>query len=395
MLERTAPHVITVLALALGAAQLGATRAEAQARRFFDETELDVHLWNRDAEGGYVVDVNGYVYGVGSSQDAIRVDVRAGTRALVSTRCGFDALDGDTGRLRCRTDGERRLTQTGAITVDLVYVDDVAETTTTIRTLNLTVRGYPYWVRNDDRGRPVMGTMYQIDGSDLLGSAFAYMTRPGLRQTEANEAQNLQLFTAFSGSYDGYDAVLRCRVGEERVADRRISTRNYADFSVEERVDSTSDTRRVGWYRTRYDVEDLWWGTRIPLPASGSGYDTTNIVFLGDHPGLWSCDVRSSGATLRTFRFEVDASGYVVAHAVESAPGFPGMLNGLHVVDVRIPSPSPRDAAFDPAPIRAGFQYGTPWGAPSAVAEMLAALPAAMGSSAPTAARGGRGRGRR
>lgn len=391
------PHSTRILTLLLaGALALPAASAEAQARHFFDETELDVHLWNPDPEGGYVLDVNGVFYGVGSSQDAIRVDVRAGSRSLVSTRCGFEAIDGDAGLLRCRTDEGHRLTQTGTVTVDLVFVDDVAETTTTVRTMSLNVRSYPYWVRNDDRGRPIMGAMYQIDGSDLLGSAFAYMTNPSLRQSEALEPQVMQLFTAFSGSYDGYDAVLRCRVGDVRVPDREISTRNYADFGVDERLDPTSDTRHVGWYRTRYEMQNLWWGTRIPLPSTGTGYDTTNVVFLGDHPGHWSCDVRSSGSVLRTFGFDVDAQGFVVAHGVEAAPGFPGMLNGLHVVDVRIPSPSPRDAAFDPAPIRAGFQYGTPWGAPAAVAEMLAALPAAMGTSAPTGGRGGRGgRGRR
>lgn len=383
-------------AVVLGGMLSGVSPVEAQGtRRYLDETELNVRLWNRDPEGGYQVLVDAIVYGVGSSQDAIRVDVRQGRGTLVSTRCGFDAIDGDAGQLICRTDEAHRLSATGEVLIDLVYVDDVAETSTVMRSLRVNVRAYPYWVRNDERDRPIMGAMHQIDGSDLLGTAFAYMTNPGLRQTEANDPQSLQLFTAFSGTYEGYDAVLRCRVGEERIPDRDISVYNYDDFGVDERVSSTADTRHVGWYRTRYEMRDLWWGTRISIPPSGTGYDTTNVVFLGDHPGLWSCDVRSNGAVLRTFRFQVGADGLVAAHGVESGPGAPGMLGGLHLVDVRLPSPSARDTAIDPAAIRAGWQYGTPWSVPAAVAEMLAALPAASGSSLPTAAGRGGGRGGR
>lgn len=376
--------------LALGIAIPAVTEAQTTTRTF-DETELDVHLWNRDPEHGYTVRVNGYFYGVGSSQDAIRVDVRHGRTSLVSTRCSFDALDGDCGRLSCETDPEHTLTQTGDITVDLVFIDDVAETSTVIRTLNLNVRGYPYWVRNDG-SRSIMGTMYQVDGSDLLGTAFTWMEHPSLRQTQTDESQRVFFYTAYSGSYAEHPAVLRCRVGDVRIPDRDLSARNYADYGVDERLSSTSDTRHVGWYRTRYEPRDLWWGTRIPLPPTGTGYDPTSIVFLGEHPGDWSCDVRSEGNVLRTFRFTVDASGYIVAHGTEGSAGMPAMLPGLHIADVRLPASGGIDDAIDPAAIRAGFQYGTPWLPASAVTEMLAALPAARGSSAPTAA--GRGRGR-
>lgn len=383
-----------IWAVALAVVAFGSIPEQVRAQpaaHYLDETMLNVRLWNADPEGGYQVLVDAIVYGVGSSQDAIRVDVKQGSNTLVSTRCGFDGRDGDAGRLICRTDEARRLRATGNLTIDLVYLDDVAETSAVMRTLRVNVRGYPYWVRNDDRGRPIMGTMHQIDGADLQGTAFAYMMQPSLQQTEANEHQQIQFFTAFSGSPSGYSAVLRCRVGDQRIEDREISVSSFNDFGVDERLDPTSDIRRVGWHRTRYEIRDLWWGTRIPMPSSGSGYDTANVVFLGDHPGRWSCDVRSDGAVLRTFRFEVDAQGRIAAHPVESGPGAPRMLNGLHLVDVRIPSPSPRDASFDPAPIRAGWHYGTPWSVPASVAEMLGALPAASGSSAPTAARGGRG----
>lgn len=369
-------HQVALISL-LVLASAGA--AHAQAPHVFDETDFHVRLYNPDPEGGYLLDVGATVTGVGSGEDAIRVTVRAGSRELVTTRCSFERIyDDRRGRIDCRSDASRRLESTGALVVELAYVDDVAETTTVLRTLHVTVRGYPYWVRDDARGRPVMGTNYQIDGSDLLGSAFVYMQNTG-------GSGRVFLFNAFSGPSRGLDGVLRCRVGDVRIPDRRISAANYADYTVEERVDASSDTRVVGWYRMRYDVLDLWWGTRIEGPG------TDALVFLGDHPGDWSCDVRSEGEVLRTFRFSVDAAGIVVPHALEADPGFPPLLPGLHVCDVRLPAASARDAAIDPDAIRAGFQYGTPWAVPAAVADMLAALPRASGTSLPTA----RGRRRR
>ncbi len=372
---------------------LQASSAAAQApAHYFDETTLHVRVWNSDPESGYVVRVDGIVYGVGNRQDAIRLDVKQGGRTLVSTRCGFDAIDGDAGRLECSTDSAHLLTATGEIVVEAVYLDDVAETSAVMRTLRVNVRGYPYWVRSDG-SRQIMGTMYQLDASDLLGTAFAYMEHPRMQQTNPDEPQRLSFYTAFSGRYEGFDVMLRCRVGEERIDDLTVSLNPYATVEVDERLDPNSEIRHVGWYRARLEVERLWWGPRIA--SNGTGYDPSNLVFLGEHPGLWSCDVRSEGAVLRTFRFVVDADGRVASHPVEGAQGMPGMLNGLHVVDVRLPAASPRDVAIDPAAIRAGMQYGTPWPAPAAVSEMLAALPAATGSSLPTAVRGGAGARRR
>lgn len=383
-------------ALALAAASSGALVAEAQTApvRMVDETELYVRLWTPSPEGGYQVRVDSIVYGVGSDQDAIRLDVRQGSRALTSVRCPFDARDEDAGRLRCETSSDTRLTATGDITVDMVYVDDVAESTEVIRTLNLRVNAYPYWVRSDG-SRQIMGSMYQIDGSDQLGTAFAYMEHPSLQQTEANESQRITFYTSFSGSYSGRSAALRCMVDGQRIPDRRVSWSSYADYGADERLDPTSDTRHVGWYRSRIQIEDLWWGPRIPLPASGSGYNTAETQFLGEHPGLWSCDLRSEGNVLRTFRFQVDAAGRVAAHAEESGAGAMRVLPGLHLIDVRLPTPNAIDAAVDPAAIRRASQYGRAWTSGAAVAEMLGALPAASGSSAPTATRGGGGGGRR
>ncbi|MEI8257574.1 MAG: hypothetical protein WCJ30_18015, partial [Deltaproteobacteria bacterium] len=131
-------------------------------------------------------------------------------------------------------------------------------------------------------------------------------------------------------------------------------------------------------------TQTLWWRPRVPFPASHSGYNTTNTTFLGEHPGLWSCDLRVDGNTLRTFRFTVTPDGMVVPHAEQQGPTGMRLLNGVSMVDVRLPNPDTFDAVVNPAAIRAGSQYGRRWANPDAVREMLGALPPAVGSSDPS-----------
>ena len=353
----------------------GAQSASAQA---FSEATLQVRLFNPDAEGGYRVRVNGEFFGLANPHDRVRVSVKQGSRVLATQLCTVDDRNGSYAHLACDTDQAARITATGAVTIELAYENDMDDTTTVVRTVNANVRGYPYWVR-DDGARHVMGTMYQLDASSLVGSAFAYMSN-------RDDTPRVQLFTAFAGTYEGFDSTLRCRVGEERIPDIEVSTLAFGEVEVDEWTSPSADRRHVAWYRARLEMNGLWWGPSVPGASAGwSGPP----VFLGDHPGLWSCDMRSEGVVLRTFRFEVDGQGQIVAHPVESGPGMPRLIERLHVVDVRFPASNPRDAFFEPAAIRASYQYGVPWPVPAAVSEMLAALPAANGSSAPSAAAGG------
>lgn len=370
--------------LTVGAAVcLGASGASAQA---FSEASLQVRLFNPDPEGGYTVRVDGEFYGLANPHDRVRVTVRQGARSLATQLCTIDDRNGTYARIACATDDQPRMTATGVLTIELAYEDDVAETTTVVRTVSANVRGYPYWVR-DDGSRHVMGTMYQLDGGSLVGSAFAYMSN-------RDDTPRVQLYTAFAGTYQGFDSTLRCRVGEERIPDVEVSTLAFGEIEVDEWQSPEAERRHVAWYRARLEMNGLWWGRAVPGASAGwSGPP----VFLGDHPGLWSCDMRSDGVVLRTFRFQVDAEGLIVAHPVEAGAGMPRLVERLHVVDVRFPASNPRDAFFEPATIRAGYQYGIPWPSSDAVTEMLAALPAANGSSAPTgrAAAGARAGARR
>ncbi len=359
--------------------------AAPASAQVLNEATLHVRLYTPDPEsGGYAVRIAAEVRELASRQDRLRIDVKQGARTVVSQVCAPNELSPNMGRFECTTGDSGLITTTGAVTIEIQYMNDVAETTTLLRSMSVNVRGYPYWVHDDDRGRPVIGTTYQIDAGSLVGTAFAYML-------QNDDQRYLQLFTAFSGTYEGFDSTLRCRVGDERIRDVEVSTSAFAEVEVEEWTSQQATRRRVAWYRARLEMNALWWGPHVEGASAGWSGEP---VFLGDHPGLWSCDMRSDGAVLRTFRFMVDAQGSIVAHSLEAAAGTPRMIERLHVVDVRFPATNPRDAFFEPASIRASFQYGTPWADPTAVSEMLGALPPANGTSAPTAragaARGGR-----
>lgn len=376
------------------AALLWSIVSSASAQQI-DEATLHVRLFNPDAEGGYVVRVGADVHGLAGAHDMLRVDVKQGGRTLASSTCSPNEIGPTRARFECSTESAPRLTATGRVTIDLVYLDDARESARVLRTVDADVRGYPFWVR-DEGSRHVVGTMYQLDGSTLLGTAFATMEHPELSQTTAEETQRVRLYTAFAGTYEGFDSTLRCRVGDERIPDIEVSTLAFGEIEVDEWTSPSAERRRIGWYRARLEMNGLWWGRHIPGASAGFSGEP---VFLGDHPGLWSCDMRSEGAVLRTFRFRVDADGRIAPHAAEADPALPRLLPGEHLVDVRIPGASPRDAYLEPASIRAGYLYGVPWPSVPAIAEMLAALPPARGSSAPSARAGGGGassrRGRR
>lgn len=390
-------------ALALPAAAQDAGTAPARVH-MIDETELQVRLWTPSPEGGYVFRINATVYGVNSDQDAVHVQFKQGNRTLAQVRCPLNRFDSDNhaSALECQTSPEALLTATGNVSVDLVYEDDQTNQREVIRTLNLRVNRYPYWVGNRNN-RPVVGGRYQISGDDMLGTAFVYRRHPNLRQTEAHEEQGLTFYTAYSGTWrSGNVTTLRCSVNGTRLpSDVRGSMDSFADFDVDEWPGQSAPQRHLTWYRARFSTQNLWWGRRVPFPSSHAGYNTENTMFLAEHPGNWSCDLRVDGTTQRTFNFVVTPDGMVAPHPEQQTASALRLLNGVSLVDVRLPNPDPVDAVVNPAAIRAGAQYGHRWENAASVRDMLAALPPAVGSSEPghggattTAAAGGGRRGR-
>ncbi len=395
------------LAVAFSAANAAAQQAQPQtpARpvvRVLDETETFVRLWTPSPSGGYVIRLETIVYGVTGRADATQMVVKQNGRALVTQRCAFGSRDDDAARLSCATPDTNLLTATGELTIELSYIDDENDRTEALRTFVVQARKYPDWIRGDGRRVTEWGGRYQILAHDALGTAWLWHTNGSSTQTEAHETQQVRIYTAFAGDparFRGSAYGLRCTVNGTRIPDIEARVGSVNNLTEVSERPNLQDTRMVQWNRTYFEMQQLWWGRRIPFPASRSGYNTTNTRFMAEHVGAWSCDLRMDGQVLRTFAFTVGADGRVGAHAEQSGAQGYRQLGGLSLIEVRLPANSPADEYIDPAAIRASFQYGQPRRQANLWTNSFSTLPArATGNAEPTPVAGGarpRGRGRR
>ncbi len=398
---------IATTALVQRTAHAQSTPANAPVVRVLDETETYLRLWTPQPSGGYEVRLNTIVYGVTGRADATRMDIKQGGRVLLSQRCAFGDRDGTAARLACETPDSNLLSATGELTIELHYIDDENDRTELLRTFVVQARRYPDWIRGDGRRITEWGGRYQLLMHDAIGTAWVWHENPGSRQTEALEPQHLRFFTAFAGNADrtrGSVYSLRCTVNGTRIPDVALERGAINDLTEVSERPNMQDTRTVRWYRTNFTAQTLWWGRRVNIPANGTGYNTANHTFLGEHQGAWSCDVRMDGQVLRTFIFSVGADGKVAQHAEQTGAQSYRQLGGLSLIDARIPNPSPGDEYIDPAAIRASFQFGQPRRQAAGSAAALTSLPAAaVGNANPTVVPGfgagsapaGRARGRR
>lgn len=406
MNKSTVVRAALSLAISMATTSAYAQQAQPQARptvRALDETETYLRLWTPSPSGGYVVRLETIVYGVTGRADATQMVVKQNGRALVTQRCAFGSRDDNAARLSCATPDSNLLTATGELTIELSYIDDENDRTEPLRTFVVQARKYPDWIRGDGRRVTEWGGRYQILAHDAIGTAWFWHTNPGTTQTEAHESQSVRIYTAFAGDparFRGSVYSLRCTVNGTRLPadiEARIGSVNSLT-EISERP-NMQDTRMVQWNRTYFEMQQLWWGRRVPFPASRAGYNTENTRFMADHAGAWSCDLRMDGTVLRTFMFTVGADGRVAAHAEQTGAQAYRQLGGLSLIEVRLPANSPADEYIDPAAIRASFQFGQPRRQANLWTNSFTTLPArATGNAEPTPVAGGarpRGRGRR
>jgi hypothetical protein len=96
---------------------------------------------------------------------------------------------------------------------------------------------------------------------------------------------------------------------------------------------------------------------------------------LRDHPGRWTCDLRSNGKNVRRWAWTVAANGALEPHAEQRA----GLNLGPRaiLVETTIPADGGLDERTNPAEVRAGGFYGRPW--TSDIARTQAAAVPAIG----------------
>lgn len=299
-----------------------------------------------------------------------------------------------------------RVHEAGEFRVEWHLVDGNTDADRTLVTHTVVVRSAP---RFDVGSQRPWYPAYYVDRHAELLSTLLYQHPNGFRryhdesiQVEPGATLDLVFNAAPAWGANSMNlntgTFLRCRVDGQPVDLRtpwrngnRSGTRTDAVSITEagstlgeEMVPNPSGNPRYDTvpylFRRYYAVLPLSFG---PAGAQGNRDDATNV---GEHPGAWECDLRSADArTLRTFRFQVGADGFLVPHE-EQAQGGLTLAPGAVLVETVIPEGNPLDVRTDPPSIQRLAFSGRGFHAASLVTAARA-VPA-VGQPAPRAAGG-------
>jgi hypothetical protein len=363
-LPRTAALATALAAATPLLAPAVATAAPAPTtRRFIDEARWQARI--EDSSEGYHIWFSGWVNGVTSPTDALRIELVQKGKVIGSMRCNIQPAEGDKlGWAECRSDANKLMTATGDLVLRVVYIDDQTETEEVIRTFQWKVVAY-------DPGRGNGEVDFALMGDDLLGTAYAFH-----RATEGSGSKyDLEIFTWTAGALGAGTYQLRCTVDGKRLAD--IDTYVGAEGQFGGSVLKNNEYTNYVWSRAQIIPRELVWGTTEEV-AKAYALRTPPLA-MGAHPGEWSCDLRSEGKVQRTFKFPVGADGRIKAHPSESAPGAPPLMAGVTMIDVYLGKDA-RDVRIRPDAIRKSHSFGLPWARNERTEAVLEALPKASGS---------------
>jgi hypothetical protein len=334
--------------------------------RFVDEADLYVSLWNpAGGNGGYKFRVSAHLFGVGSDADAVRVDWTQNGKTIASQRCPL-RVDGDQALITAcdyAPKDDKWLTTTGKISANLVYVDDQDSKEYLLRKATVDV-GTFYWQKKK---------LYQVVADDLLGSAIAWH-RTTTDEFHRGEHEVRFYFWAAKGV--NVDAKFRCAIDGKKEKD--LDGQMGGDNDIEMDDDASGKVIHYHWTHVEAYSNKMFWGTRDEVTKARNGAPAADALVLGEHPGLWECEIRQAGASVRTLRFKVDDKGRIEQPPAQAA------LDGAHLhdsealVEIDLPK-TPYDDRVRPDAIRASMPYGLPWPKDAAVQAHLKTLPAASG----------------
>lgn len=355
---------------------------------------------------GWKLQANLRAYGTAPQRSAFRLVLKQGSRALGEARCeahesGLNFVDyvevSDCGQ---RDDqgvgGPMRISATGAIQVEVHFVDGVTSQDTLLRTHTIEVLAAT-GIRGN--GEPDATNYYISHNAEVLATLIEASEHSSLLPGGASRAGRVGISFQLSPTEAGIttlgdnDDTLRCRVNDQPIvlprtqqtADRTMST--AVEHTRPDPASSANPIREMVRYQ-RYALE---------LPINVGAESSTLGIALRSQPGNWACDWRSNGHTLRTFKWTVGADG-AIAPSAEEASGL-SLAPNAHLIETVVPADSAVDQRVVPAAARAGAFYGRAWTSP-AMSAMAAALPT-IGTPAPpqptgrpgaaTAGRRGRG----
>nr|HEX4318665.1 hypothetical protein [Kofleriaceae bacterium] len=358
---RAAAFLLLAASTAMAAPIAGTDHAP---QRFVDETSTYVQVHAR-GDKGYGIHVEATVAGYASRSDTFRLDWKQSGKVVVSGKCNADKV-GDTAVVRCDLD-DTPTKVTGAVDGELIYIDDQDSKEYLVRDYKVTVAKYA------SAGAPV----WQLVPDDLLAAGYV---KHWAGKDSRGGRPNFVMWTATGG--EGKDLILRCTVDGAKLDDLKASFSSAGKQSQTISADTHKGTTTVtyAWTHVAVVPANLMFGDKSAKEDS----KRKGLVWLADHPGAWTCEVRAEAKVIRELRFKVDAHGMVVSDdyqeaADATAPLFPDVA----AIDLRIPKDATFDLRVRPDAMRKSRGFGLPWPDHANVNTILSALPPARGLADP------------
>lgn len=365
----TALTTTGAFALADGKAISGLDHSPA---RFIDESSAYVKLLNQGKDG-YRFAGQADIAGVGSSGSVARLDLVQGGKVLATAKCArIDNGSGSTMTVSvtCSYDGAP-IKAAGAIDLQLIWSDDTD--------------GKDYLIR-DFQGTATLynggqSPIWQLVPDDLLGSGYVLHAHT---KHEDDGKPAFKFWAATSPELKG--AALRCTVDGAKLGDDLdISSKAaspHGDQIIEaDVVPAKGDRTTYHWEHVSVIPSLLHYGSQAT--ASKASAKAKKIVWMADHPGQWSCELRKDSTALRVFNFKVNASGMIESLPMQSAKGAAPLFPDVALIDVQIPKESKWDRRVRPDAMKKSRGFGLPWPSDPSVKTIQASFPAASGQPDP------------
>jgi hypothetical protein len=271
------------------------------------------------------------------------------------------AKSGTRAEVSCTLD-DKPQTAAGIVDAKLIYIDDQDSTEYVVRDYKVNAVKWP------STGDPV----WQLLPDDLLAAGYVKHLTPR-ENSNRGDKPNFIFWAAYHGG--GKDLVLRCTVDGTKLDDidasiSSASLRNGQEVAAD--VHKGTQTTEYSWQHIAVIPKNLYFGPKTDKHGDGS-------VWMIDHAGQWMCELRADAHAFRELRFKVNDAGMVESDDMNSGAGAVPLVDGVALIDLRIPKDSTFDTRVRPDAIRKSLGYGLPWPQHANAKTIQAAAPPAHG----------------
>lgn len=337
---------------------------EHEPPRFVDESSTFVGLLTQS--DGYQWTVSAVVTHWDKSASPVRLDWTQGGKVVATVKCNRDygAYQG-TSTARCEYRG-KAIKAAGLIDAKLIMTDDEDGKEYLLRDFKVTAAKF-----SANAGQPI----WQIVPDDLLATGYAH-------HIHSNREGNGKVGFVFwnSAVLNGIDGQLRCTVDGTKLDDMQGTFDHVAGNSGDEDIMAdiipAHGPRLVyHWTHHEFIVQRLFYGT--------DEHKENDAVVLGQHAGVWECDIRKDHEVVRHVKFTVDGSGMIQSAAMQQGKGAVPLVDDIAWIELAVPKASKFDQRVRPDAMKKSRGFGLPWPDDPSVKAIHAAFPPASGLADP------------